>query len=404
MSLLGCAALLVCWMHCAAQRACEGPPPRRVKEVPAKTWDKPPYPHGTQAIYNCRPGYVKVGRVGFRCIDGVWKELSPGTECRNKPCGHPGDTDFGFFELTSGTEFVFGARVEYRCNDGYQMLSQRNYRECQADGWSNDIPHCEVIKCLPVQEPENGRIIMTGAFELGQEYSFGQVVNFECNAKYMLVGAKEIVCSANGEWSSDVPQCKEINCDVPEILHGYVRSPRKTYKENELLQFFCEEGYKYGSKADALCTASGWNPPPYCTEIVCSRPVISSGNFIPQKDKYTVGNTITVECDDGFHFRAITGRSTAECTKNGWVPEPACVRKPCEYPPIENGKLTDSHERYRDYYFPKRFGQTVDYHCLNGYSTPTGHYWVRITCTERGWVPEPKCLSKYISTIYSILG
>lgn len=23
------------------------------------------------------------------------------------------------------------------------MLSQRNYRECQADGWSNDIPHCE---------------------------------------------------------------------------------------------------------------------------------------------------------------------------------------------------------------------------------------------------------------------
>ncbi|XP_030809382.1 complement factor H [Camarhynchus parvulus] len=392
MSFLGYAALLLCWMHCAAQRACEGPPPRRVKEVPTKSWDKPPYPHGTLAIYNCRPGYVKAGRVGFRCIDGVWKELSPGTECRNKPCGHPGDTDFGFFELTSGTEFVFGARVEYRCNDGYQMLSQRNYRECQADGWSNDIPHCEVIKCLPVQEPENGRIIMTGAFELGQEYSFGQVVNFECNAKYKLVGAKEIVCSANGEWSSDVPQCKEINCDVPEIPHGYVRSPRKSYKENELMQFFCEEGYKYGNKADALCTASGWNPPPYCTEIVCSPPVISSGNFRPQKDKYMVGNTIAVECDDGYHFKAITGRSTAECTKNGWVPEPACVRKPCEYPPIENGKLSYAHEYHRNYYFPKRFGQTVDYYCLDGYSTPTGRYWVRITCTERGWFPEPKCL------------
>lgn len=65
-----------------------------------------------------------------------------------------------------------------------------------------------VIKCLPVQEPENGRITMTGAFELGQEYSFGQVVNFECNAKYKLVGAKEIVCSADGEWSNNVPQCQ----------------------------------------------------------------------------------------------------------------------------------------------------------------------------------------------------
>lgn len=36
----------------------------------------------------------------------------------DKPCGHPGDTEYGFFELTTGTEFVFGARVEYRCNDG----------------------------------------------------------------------------------------------------------------------------------------------------------------------------------------------------------------------------------------------------------------------------------------------
>jgi len=36
----------------------------------------------------------------------------------DKPCGHPGDTEFGSFELTSGSEFVFGARVEYRCNDG----------------------------------------------------------------------------------------------------------------------------------------------------------------------------------------------------------------------------------------------------------------------------------------------
>lgn len=65
-----------------------------------------------------------------------------------------------------------------------------------------------MIKCLPVQEPENGKIIMTGAFELSQEYSFGQVVNFQCNAKHKLVGAEEIVCSANGKWSNDVPECK----------------------------------------------------------------------------------------------------------------------------------------------------------------------------------------------------
>lgn len=56
---------------------------------------------------------------------------------------------------------------------------------------------------------------------------------------------------------------------MPEIPHGYVRSPRKSYKENELMQFFCDEGYKYGNRADALCTKLGWNPPPYCTGQSC---------------------------------------------------------------------------------------------------------------------------------------
>lgn len=64
--------------------ACEAPPPRRMKEIPARRWDNPPYPHGTQATYNCRPGYVKVGRVALRCIDGVWEPLDPKMECKSK--------------------------------------------------------------------------------------------------------------------------------------------------------------------------------------------------------------------------------------------------------------------------------------------------------------------------------
>ncbi|XP_054066774.1 complement factor H [Rissa tridactyla] len=394
MSFLGYTTLLLCWMYCTAERACKEPPPRRVKEVPTETWDRPPYPHGTRVTYRCRPGYMKLGRIVFECVDGAWKQQLPMAECRNRHCGHPGDIEFGSFELTSGSEFVFGARVEYRCNDGYRMLSQRNYRECQADGWSNDIPHCEVAKCLPVQAPENGRIVMTGAFLLDQEYSFGQVVNFECNEKYRIVGSKEIICSSNGKWNADVPQCQEIICDVPKILHGYVRSSKASYKESEQLQFGCDEGYRYGERADIQCTESGWNPTPYCTEIICSPPRISNGNFRPQEDNYRVGDTITVQCKPGYHFKTLTGRSTAECTKNGWVPDPACVQKPCDYPVIENGRLSDALESYKYYYFPAMFGQQADYHCNYGYSTPNEERWVRIVCSEMGWLPEPKCLKK----------
>lgn len=65
-----------------------------------------------------------------------------------------------------------------------------------------------VAKCLPVKAPENGRIVLSGAFELNREYSFGEVMEFECNEHYRLVGSKAIHCSSNGKWDSDVPQCQ----------------------------------------------------------------------------------------------------------------------------------------------------------------------------------------------------
>uniref|UniRef100_A0A8C8A8Y4 Sushi domain-containing protein n=1 Tax=Otus sunia TaxID=257818 RepID=A0A8C8A8Y4_9STRI len=366
---------LICFIHqffYLQLLACQEPPPRRVKEVPTERWDKPPYPHGTQVTYRCRPGYIKLGRIVFECADGVWEQRLP----QRRGQGMGGVVIFCI--LTFLFENLF-YRIDLRMAGFFHSFCS--------------VLFCfPVAKCLPVQAPENGRIIVTGAFELGREYSFGQVVNFECNAKHRLVGSKEIICSSNGKWNSDVPQCQEINCDVPKILHGYIRSPKRLYKESEQLQFACDEGYRHGERPDAQCTESGWNPIPYCTEIVCSPPRIPNGNFRPQKDNYVVGDIITVQCNTGYHFKTLTGKSTAECTRDGWVPVPGCVQKPCDYPAIENGKLSESLEYHKNYYFPASVGQHVDYHCVDGYSTPSGYHWVRIVCSGRGWFPEPKCL------------
>uniref|UniRef100_A0A803YPN3 Complement factor H n=1 Tax=Meleagris gallopavo TaxID=9103 RepID=A0A803YPN3_MELGA len=331
---------------------------------------------------------MKIGRIVVKCADGEWKQQG-NTECRSKPCGHPGDTEFGSFQLTAGKEFVFGARVEYRCNDGYRMLSQKNYRECLAEGWSNDIPHCEVAKCLPVKAPENGRIVVSGAFELNREYSFGQVIEFECNEHYRLVGSKAIHCSSNGRWDSDVPQCQDIICSVPSIPNGNVRSSQKTYKESEQLHYVCNKGYTYGERANVQCTESGWYPTPYCTEVVCFPPTFRNGNFRPQKDRYIEGATITIDCDSGYRFSTLTAKNVAKCTSNGWVPAPGCIEKPCDYPAVDNIMLS---RNWQQNYFPMRIGQTIYYGCRQGYLTPTEQYWIQIVCSPGGWKPEPQCL------------
>lgn len=63
-----------------------------------------------------------------------------------------------------------------------------------------------MVKCLPVEAPQNGRLI-SSAYELNQEYTYGQVVKFECNAGFKLDGPPEIHCSGNGQWSGDKPNC-----------------------------------------------------------------------------------------------------------------------------------------------------------------------------------------------------
>uniref|UniRef100_A0A8C3SR06 Sushi domain-containing protein n=1 Tax=Chelydra serpentina TaxID=8475 RepID=A0A8C3SR06_CHESE len=393
MILLGYTVLLLLWT-CTAEKDCETPPPRRTKEILTGTWDKASYPHGTSAIYNCRPGYIKLGRVTFECKDGVWKHLYPYVECRNKPCGHPGDIQFGSFELTAGKEFVFGTRVEYRCDEGYQMLSQRNFRECQADGWSNELPHCEVRKCLPVNAPENGKILAAGVYEANQEFSFGQVVQFECNKDYKLSGSKEIHCSADGNWNVDVPTCIAITCKPPRINNGNLMTPDRVYRENERLQFTCNPGYTFGERSDADCTEYGWNPKPFCKEIRCDPPTVTNGTYQPKRKVFKELEAIRVDCNQGFHFETDNRDRRAECTKNGWLPIPRCILRPCDYPHIENGALTDYYENNKERAFPAHLGASIYYSCLDGYVSEREERWPLIRCTKAGWSPAPKCFKK----------
>ncbi|KAF7241324.1 Complement factor H [Varanus komodoensis] len=193
-------------MYMVAEKNC-GPPPRMEIEELAETQVKQFYSHNDVVQYNCRPGYIKLGRIKYQCNNGEWKKTFPPVECRKKPCGHPGDAQFGTFELTVGEDFSYGSRVEYRCDDGYQMLSHTNYRICQVDGWSNDVPHCEVRKCFPVKAPVNGRMVMTGIDDPNQEFLFGQVVRFECNEDLKIEGPDQIFCTDKGEWSGVVPKC-----------------------------------------------------------------------------------------------------------------------------------------------------------------------------------------------------
>ncbi|XP_055437798.1 complement factor H isoform X3 [Bubalus kerabau] len=379
---------LVLWTVCVAED-CKEPPPRKETEILSGSWTEQTYQEGTQATYKCRPGYRTLGSIVMMCRGGKWVSLNPSRICRKKPCAHPGDTPFGSFHLAEGTQFEYGAKVVYTCDEGYQMVGEMNFRECDTNGWTNDIPICEVVKCLPVTEPENGKIF-SDALEPDQEYTYGQVVQFECNSGYMLDGPKQIHCSAGGVWSAETPKCVEIFCKTPVILNGQAVLPKATYKANERVQYRCAAGFEYGQRGDTVCTKSGWTPAPTCIEIICDPPRIPNGVYRPELSKYRGQDKITYECKKGF-FPEIRG-TDATCTRDGWAPVPRCAWKPCSYPVIKHGRLSYA---YRGY-FPARVNQQFVYNCDPSFVPPSQRSWNYLTCTAEGWSPEEPCLRQCI--------
>ncbi|KAM3840705.1 LOW QUALITY PROTEIN: complement factor H [Vipera latastei] len=379
--------LLACFTAVAAQNAC-GPPPRREREQPMEELDAETYVHGRVISYKCRPGYVKAWHIKLQCKDGVWEQLPPSKSCTGISCGHPGDSDYASFELERGEDFTFGARVVYTCNEGYKMLSQFDYRECRANGWTNEVPHCEINKCRPIVPPSNVRIIQGAKSQMNEDYVSGDLVLFGCIGKLKIKGSNIISCKTDGTWSAPVPECIEITCQADDIENGNILSPKFIYKEGERIRFSCNDGYTFADRPDALCTENGWGTKLQCKEIQCFPPEVRNGHVRPRQPQYIYNEEIEIKCNEQFVFGG-PGK-VSKCTASGWDPPALCQPKGCDYIRIENGGMTDYLEYYKP--FPIRHRQTIQFHCNHGFLPASKqNTWQTATCNSSRYEPELKC-------------
>ena len=137
-----------------------------------------------------------------------------------------------------------------------------------------------VVDCGDLDDPTNGQVLLNGI-------TFGSTATYTCDPGFILTGAMERICQANGNWSGNEPTC-----------------------EGQLIQYTI---YVYSCSSLEI----------YCHIIVNCGDLNDPNNGQVSLNGTILGSIATYTCDPGFN---LTGDMERTCQANGdWSgSEPVC--------------------------------------------------------------------------------
>ncbi|XP_069375236.1 sushi, von Willebrand factor type A, EGF and pentraxin domain-containing protein 1 isoform X3 [Paralichthys olivaceus] len=282
---------------------------------------------GEEHTYNneielsCQPGFLLEGKSVSVCqADGTWSHES--LTCVPARCGKPLLIPNG---RVLGSEFGLNSKVKYQCDEGYTLKGDST-RVCQSDGlWDKPAPRCDIINCDPPEDISHG-------FLNGSSFNYDDVVEYVCFDGYEVVGDPILRCSAQGLWVGAVPQCRPCVCVLPVLKFGVVLGRDRTC--GDLVHFQCDGGYKLLGPPQAVCEKGGvWSPGvPVCGRGRCSVAPPTVPNAVLQGGSATFPDTVIYRCRPGYQLK---GYPHLSCGRDGRWGEPRIICEPvsCGKPP-----------------------------------------------------------------------
>ncbi|XP_076799587.1 uncharacterized protein LOC143444282 [Clavelina lepadiformis] len=317
---------------------------------PQGDWSPPDAPT-CEDIDECReqPSVCHIKATCTNTRGGYSCECQPGYQgngqhCQLVTCGSPITPNQGGYTNPGSSQFTQGSEITFYCNTGYE-ISGSDSAICLDGLWSPRIivcldidectranschqdatcrnnvgsyscqcrqgfqgdgrRECRRMTCHTPSAPHRGTINTNGATVL----QYGDVINYACDEGYVLIGHERATCRENGQWSSNPPQCSDINeCLTSNVCHHSADCINSdgSYSCN------CRHGH----------TGDGRNE---CTQISCRQPSNPVRGSYSTQQSYALNSVVVFNCISGYE---ISGSRQITCLQTGeWSDvEPSCV-------------------------------------------------------------------------------
>uniref|UniRef100_UPI00398EB6D4 L-selectin-like isoform X2 n=1 Tax=Pristiophorus japonicus TaxID=55135 RepID=UPI00398EB6D4 len=266
-----------------------------------------------------------IGNYTCRCNEGLY-----GPECEFfEQCATLNAPDQATMGCTHPNgNFSFSSTCDFHCAAGFTLQGSQSLR-CNATGiWTAETPSCEAVKCDVPKSPRNGNRNCSHPFG---NFSYRSTCDFGCVEGFSLNGSVSLQCEGSGTWSSPIPTCEAVKCDVPKIPRNGNRNcshPIGNFSYRSTCDFGCVEGFSLNGSVSLQCGGSGtWSSPiPTCEAVKCDVPKSprnGNRNCSHPFGNFSYRSTCDFGCVEGF---SLNGSVSLQCEGSGtWSsPIPTC--------------------------------------------------------------------------------
>ncbi|XP_034471249.1 sushi, von Willebrand factor type A, EGF and pentraxin domain-containing protein 1 isoform X3 [Hippoglossus hippoglossus] len=325
--------------------SCSLPPPLRNGQAKGRNT------FNSKVIYACDAGYRLIGRQDRICQSNrQWSNTDPPT-CVLLSCDKPPPVTHGHYR---GSEFQVGRKVEYVCDQGYELVGESVWTCLKYGRWDQTRrPRCSPVQC-PEPPLEENHLVLKG---LDSESG---TVELSCEDGYVLEGARILRCTPSQEWNDTFPVCKQVFCgQPPDVSFGGTSLSSPPFPFSSAVTYKCMDGFTLKKEGSVSCLASGrWSSPyPECIPVECPQPVEISNGIVDVQGLMYLSKAL-YSCRTGYN---LVGNSTVLCGEKGlWIGGvPSCRPIECSIPKqIASGKVV---------YTKLQFGHSATYSCRRGY-------------------------------------